>query len=324
MGENANRSGKIGEEKAKRLLKLIGWHKLLENIEIKCNRSTHKNEQENQKRTHGVDLLYAMNNPFYDNRTDIIVISTKHTVDIYPGTDDAQKKAFRSHLDDLQHTIECSQRDSNINAYIDSSKPKRNREFIGLLFWLQSDHEKASFQNMKLKLHNAEISPNYKYPVYLIDNHTYGFVESVFNDINSKSTQNNYKDYAFYSPSILGTSTAMSVQENRISKELPLELLASGILVFRVLENDNNQILVLYTSSHFTEDNYRKMLAYGLRFSENFYPKVVIGMVGYNETLHEQAAIRAEATFKNRTEHCSVFSYQPNQMMGAYKLRNEE
>lgn len=49
MGENANKSGKIGEEKAKRLLDLIGWKGPLENHEIKCNKSTHKTEGEIKK-----------------------------------------------------------------------------------------------------------------------------------------------------------------------------------------------------------------------------------------------------------------------------------
>lgn len=320
MGEKANKSGKIGEEKAKKLLKLIGWSDLLEGHEIQCNRSAHLNEKGNKKPTHGVDLLYVMNNPFHDNRTDVFIISAKHTINVYPKTDNARKKAFRSHLEDLQHTIECSKSDSEINSYIDSSSPKRNKEFIGILFWLQTDHEKATFQNMKEKLSNAEIDSDYKYPVYLIDNHLYGFVESVLSDINAKSTENNYQSYDFYAPSIVGSTTAISVNEDRIGKALTLELLASGIIIFKVCEKDNTPTLVIYSTSIFSEDSYRKLLAYGLRFSDSVYQRVEIGMLGYNETLHEKDVLKAQATFNARTEKCNVFAYQPHQMMAAYKL----
>lgn len=320
MGENANKSGRIGEKKARKFLNLIGWDHLLENIEIKCNKSEHKNKEDKKKSTHGVDLLYVKNNPSHDSRTDIFVISTKHTIDIYPTTDLARKRAFKSHLEDLQHTIECSQTNSEINEFINAFQPKRNREFIGILFWLQTDHEKAHFQNMKKELFNVEISSNSKYPVYLIDNHLYGFVESVLGDINAKNTKKDYQSYEFYSPSIIGSTTAISVGDNRVGKELALELLASGIIVFKVIEKDNTQTLVLYSTSIFAEDSYRKLLAYGLRFSDNGYQKVKIGMLGYNEALHRQQALKAQAIFRGRKEECSVFVYHPSQMMGGYKL----
>lgn len=264
------------------------------------------------------------NNPFHDSRTDIFVISTKHTMKIYPTTDNACKNAFKSHVEDLQHTIECSQTDSEINEYINSFRPKRNKEFIGILFWLQTDHEKAKFQNMKKMLFNIETNSSYKYPVYLIDNHIYGFVESVLDDINAKNTTKVYQSYEFYSPSVIGNTTSISVSDNRVGLELALASLSSGTIVFKVLEKDNTQTLILYSSSIFSEESYRKLLAYGLRFSDNAYDRVEIGMLGYNEALHHKEALKAQATFKNRSEKCNVFVYQPNQMMGAYKLKRND
>lgn len=101
-------------------------------------------------------------------------------------------------------------------------------------------------------------------------------------------------------------------------------MLAAGILIFHVVEENNTQTLILYSSSTFTEENYRKMLAYGLRFSENAYQKIKIGMLGYNETLHKQDATRAQIVFRDRDEECSIFGYTPNQMMGGYKISEDD
>lgn len=324
MGESSNRSGKIGEEKAKRLLPRMGWLNLLEGHGIKCFRSSHITDKGSKKQSHGIDFLYAMNNPFHDNRTDVIVVSVKHTIGIYPNSDQQIKKAFGSYLEDLQQTLECSERDSGVQSYIDSSAPKKNKELVGLLFWLQSDNEKFNFQNMKQKLQNAEISSDYKYPVYLIDNHSYGFVESVLDDMDSQKSKKHYQSYKFYSPSILGATTAISVSENRVNNILPLELLAAGVLIFHVVENNLSQTLVIYTTSCFTEENYRTMLAYAFSFFDAGYQKVSIGMLGYNDARHDQCALKAQKVFEDRDVECEVFAYHPNQKMGAYKIEEDD
>lgn len=64
MGENAQKIGKKLEILGVELFEMFNWTKKMGDKEIKCTRSSHKNQEGKSKKTHGIDLYMEYKDPY--------------------------------------------------------------------------------------------------------------------------------------------------------------------------------------------------------------------------------------------------------------------
>lgn len=298
-GEKSKSSGEIGEKLAAKLLDMLGWGKALSNISIDCNTRTHLGEGGKQKKSHGEDRVFLYNNPFHDDRTDVVHISVKNTSDKYPGKVGVVTE-LKAHLTELNEIIDCAKNSPELNQIIHSSKVRRHIFHSGVLIWLHNDLTEIE-KDIKPALSHVRLDPNHTTPIYLIDNARATFLLKIIEDLRSKEQNSKF---SFYYPRI---GTAVSVDEERSGALLPLELLAADIVPAKLSVNGATE-LVIYANQTFSEDAYRKLIAYGLNFANGLVNTIRIGMPGYNPARDIQTADRASLAFPNRSEKTSPFS----------------
>ncbi|MBL4566048.1 hypothetical protein, partial [Citrobacter koseri] len=283
-GEKSKKSGEIGEALAKALLNRIGWQHLIHNIAISCNTPTHLNDEGNARQSHGEDQVYLYNNPFHDDRTDFVHVSNKNTLGSYPK-EGTLRSQFKSHIKELNQTIECAKYNSTLREIGTNFKAKRNRYHAGLLIWFHNDHDNIE-KSILADLAPARLDLDTDIPFYVIDNGRATFLLRVVDDLRKRSTGG---DYQFFYPRI---GTSITVDEMRTGKELPLELLASDIIP-AVLNKDGIKELIIYANESFDSTSYKNLMAYGLSFSSGLITNIKIGMPDYNPARDEEAVQKA-------------------------------
>jgi hypothetical protein len=298
-GEKSKTSGEIGEKIAAGLLTKIGWAPNLKNIPIKCNTPSHKNEAGNQRTSHGEDRIFLYNSPFHDSRTEVVHISVKNNIGAYPSTDAAIKKLFKTHLAELHEVIECAQYSEEVQKATTTFKARKNISHSGMLVWVHNDSNDIE-KDIKPVLSKIRLEQDSDVPVYLIDAGRAGFLMNVIDDVELRK-----KPWEFFYP-VIGTVT--TVDEARTGKFLPLEIIASDVLPIVVSDGDKKEMIV-YANQPFSEDAYKKLMAYGLRFSTSLVNTIRIGMPDYNPATHQADAETARLAFSDRAETIEPFSF---------------
>lgn len=112
MGELNKKIGDKLENFGGILFQNLGWDLLAQNLEISCINKNHKNHKNNDKKTHGIDLLFKYNNPF-NNRKEAIIVECKNR----------QWKEFTPAnlnlwTEELLNTVECASISSEVSSYI--------------------------------------------------------------------------------------------------------------------------------------------------------------------------------------------------------------
>ncbi|WP_323644713.1 hypothetical protein [Pectobacterium versatile] len=299
-GEKSKKSGEIGEALATALLERIGWNHLIHNIAISCNTPTHLNNEGNARQSHGEDQVYLYNNPFHDDRTDFVHVSNKNTLGSYPK-EGTLRSQFKSHIKELNQTIECAKYDPALREIGTSYKAKKNKYHSGLLIWFHNDHENIE-KSILADLAPARLDLDTDIPFYVIDNGRATFLLKVVDDLRKRSIGG---DYHFFYPRI---GTSITVDEMRTGKELPLELLASDIIP-AVLTKGGTKELIIYANESFDSTSYKNLMAYGLSFSSGLINKINIGMPDYNPARDGEVAQMARLAFHNRPEEIIPFSF---------------
>ncbi len=129
MGEENKIIGDKLENFSDDLFKNFGWELLAKRLEINCNDKNHKNIKDNQKRTHGIDLLFKYTNPFNDNEEVIIVECKNHKwEDFIPSN-------LNIWIEELLNTVECASSSDIVNGYIGDCALK-----TGLLLFNSTDN----------------------------------------------------------------------------------------------------------------------------------------------------------------------------------------
>lgn len=108
MGELSQENGKKLEKFGYKLFQNLGWKILGQNIEINCTRSSHKNAEGNNKRTHGIDLLFGFYNPF-KKRNEAVIVECKNRQ--WSNYTTANLDLW---IEELVNTVECAPNDSNV------------------------------------------------------------------------------------------------------------------------------------------------------------------------------------------------------------------
>lgn len=300
MGENSKRSGEIGEALAKALLTRIGWKTLMQNVSIDCNTPTHLNVEGNARRTHGEDQIFLYHNPFHDDRSDIVHVSNKNVLGKHSRSATLRSQ-FKSHLKELHETIDCAKFSPKLRDACSTFGAKKIRQHSGLLIWLQNDLEEierdivSELSTVRLDIYSSD-------PAYVIDNARASFLLKVIDNVKSKAVDG---EFSFYYPRI---GTAISVDENRTGKFLPLELIAAEIIP-AVVRREGAQQLVLYTNEPYSSESYKRMVAYGLNFGTGLVTSIAIGMPDFNPAVHQNEVNEVRMAFHTRTEEITAFSF---------------
>ena len=299
-GEKSKKSGEIGEALATALLERIGWYNLIHNISIECNTPSHVTEKRKQRQSHGEDQVYLYNNPFHDDRTDIVHVSNKNIIGRYPqvGT---LRTIFKSHIKELGETIECAKHNQKLREIGTAFQARKKRYHAGLLIWLHNDHEDIE-KNILADLAPSRTDVEGEIPYYIIDNGRAAFLLKVVDDLRRRAVGG---DYNFFFPRI---GTSITVDEMRTGRALPLEILASDIIP-AVVTKDGKKELFLYANEAFHIDSYKNLMAYGLNFASGLITTIRIGMSNYNAARDEEDASHARLVFHNRDETISPFSF---------------
>lgn len=300
-GEKSKRSGEIGEKLANRLLIIMGWKNALQNIPIACNTPAHVNADGNRRVTHGEDQIFIYHNPFHDDRTDIVHISNKNHLGAY-AKGQTLKSQFKGHLKELLETIECAKFSPELKELANSFQTKKTKSHAGLLIWMQNDDSDLE-RGIISEISNVRLDTDFTTPVYVVDNARATFLLNVTDSLKRLTS---HGEYEFYYPRI---GTALTVDENRKGKILPLELVGADIIPAIIRAGETNE-LVLFANEKFDKDAYEKMIAYGLNFANGLVEKIHIGLEDYNPAQDEATARMARMAFHARTEKIVPFSFK--------------
>lgn len=300
-GEKSKKSGEIGEKLANELLDIMGWKNTLQNISIECHTPTHLNADGNPRISHGEDQIFLYHSPFHDDRTDIVHVSVKNHLGAY-AKGQTLKTQFKGHLKELLETIECAKNSPELKLLSNAFQTKKIKTHVGLLIWLQNDDSDLE-RGIISEISNARLDSEFSTPVYVVDNARATFLLNVTDSLKRLA---NGGSFEFYYPKI---GTALTVDENRRGKILPLELLGSDIMPALVRVGGKLE-LVVFANEKFTQESYERMIAYGLNFGSGLVDKIHIGMEDFNPAQDQNAARLARMAFHTRPEEILPFSYK--------------
>jgi hypothetical protein len=102
MGEKAKLIGEKLENFGKDLFSKFGWRELLRDKEIQCVKFQHKNKEDKNKRTHGIDFLHICEDPYNGKNIGIITECKNRT------WSNINKSNLNTWLKELINAIECS------------------------------------------------------------------------------------------------------------------------------------------------------------------------------------------------------------------------
>lgn len=158
MGEKSQENGKIFEDYMVNLLESFEWKILGRNIGIDCIRSSHKNNKNGQKTSHGIDILGAYYNPF-TNRNEAIIVECKNR-----QWNNISKSNVNDWLNELINTIECAPHSPEISKLL--------QEYVligGILACNPSDNNYNKEKAMNIRLGIQIPKKKYPYILYLAD-----------------------------------------------------------------------------------------------------------------------------------------------------------
>ncbi|WP_022950946.1 GapS4a family protein [Leucothrix mucor] len=300
-GEGSKSSGEIGEKIASKLLDKIGWKLSMHNVSIRCNTSTHLNESNNQKKSHGEDQIFVYDDPFHDEVTEFVHVSVKNTKNPYPATQDAIKKKVKEDMDELHEIIECARYSEELSIIEDQVNPKKYKKHSGLLVFL-SNHIDELETSLRPSLANMRLNNSSSTPIYLIDNARASFLLQVIDHLDKECSTTG--KYEFYYPNL---GTAVSVDTEPKGSYLPLGMIASDLVV-AIVQKDKTKEMFLYSNDPFSDDSYKKLIGYGLSFSRGLIDTIKIGISNFNPTKDMEDATRIRLAFQDRNESVTPFS----------------
>lgn len=300
-GEGAKNSGEIGEKIASKLLDKIGWNPSMYNVSIPCSTSSHLNSSNNPRQTHGEDQIFAYDTPFHDDTTEFVHVSVKNTNKHYPKGEKGLKTTAKKFMEELHEIIECAKYSEQLAEIEDQVGSKKHKNHSGLLVFLSNNTDELD-RNIRSELSTLRLDNASSTPIYLIDNARASFLLRVIDHLEANT--NSGESYKFYYPKI---GTAVSVDIERKGTYLPLEMIASDVVV-AIVEKGQESEMYVYSDETFDSDSYQKLIGYSLGFSSSLINTIKIGMTGFNPTQDSESAQKIRLGFKERSETIEPFS----------------
>ena len=192
MGEKAKKIGDKLEGFGEKLFERFGWGELTRDEQIICNKSTHKNESNAKKETHGVDIFHKYYDPYKNQNIGIITECKNYQWQSINQSN--MQKWFNQLLD----TIECSQINESMGEY--TSQCDGVNTGILLIHANDGKYNEEEFRKYlnQLKYPSKRCTTN----IFIASNKEIEKWDSMFEYIEKKFS--NEKDkFGFYYPSIL-------------------------------------------------------------------------------------------------------------------------
>ncbi len=290
MGEWSKKIGEYGEDVVEKFFSVIGWNDLSKGVVLPCIQpEKHKNEQGNQRQTHGIDFLYSYMSPLVSNQLNNVITSVKYKTIKYPNS---PTNLFKEFMDDLVTTLECFDISEEKNLSIDGFSYSSIND-IGVLFWLNNQED--SNDDLISIIASARIDFIANKTIFIMDNKRVGFILEVMRYI---KTQAHKYNYAFYYP-----NTGQNINPlNRINtgKMLPVEFLNSTIIPIKLENKDNPKetSLFLATLDAFDEEDLIRLMGLAKDISTDLAGEVIIAFLDYQELKHSNLVSRAKQKFQ--------------------------
>jgi len=301
-GEDSKRSGEIGERLAKAFLELIGWESSLQSVPIHCNNTDHKTASDNQRRSHGDDLVFIYNNPFYDSRTDVVHISVKNNLNGYAEKESELKNDFKHHLEETNEIISCAQYDSTLSNLLSNHKSRKHKEHSGLLIWTSSETSSASKDVLSIVKNVRSLDEKCSKNVYVVDGARIHFILTAITHIKAEAS---IDQFDFFYPETGGLVNRL---DERHGSVLPLELVVSDVIPIKARSSEK-ETLYLYVNQQFEQDCYRRALSLALGFAGAWPHEIRIGFPDYNAAHHANDVVASELPFVGRKKKFVPFCF---------------
>lgn len=290
MGEWSKSIGEEGERITKFVFEdILEFNSLQENISTKCIKGEKHKTAEKDKTTHGIDGLIYYESPVEDNLLDIVLISSKYTLEYakYPKSD------FKSHIKDLAFTLECF-KSSKIKSDINYKFNNVNKtDLTGILVWLSNDSEKD--YDIISKIKNTTLSSDLKFDrIIILDNQRVNFLyESIFKIKQLYGKEN--VDFVYHNSGL----NFDKIQRSSFGKIFPLNYLYSDIIVLRVF-NKEEVVLQIFINDDFSSTSFSQILSFAKTFDQvNAAKKIILNYKNYDSLRDQNIVKDALVNFKD-------------------------
>lgn len=299
-GEKSKSSGEFGEQLTAAFLEAIGWKQGLRSISIPCNNDSHVGSGGNARKSHGDDGVFIYNNPFYENRTDIIHVSAKNNIDGYSTREGDLRSSLKAFVSEANEIIDCAQYDDELRQIIDAFSGRKRKEHSGLLVWTSSHNDSADRDVLTsvagLKGLGEECTKN----VFLVDGARINFILRVIDHVKREVGDS----FNFYYPD----TGLVNKADERHGKFMPLELVVADMIPLKVQLKDEER-LYLYVNQSFDRSCYTRAIALALSITGGWCREIRVGFPDYNEAQHATDAAAAKLPFENRQKKISSFGF---------------
>lgn len=304
MGEWSKKIGEHGENIIEKLFEIIGWNDMIKGIDIPCSNKLHKNKNDNQRNTHGIDFIFSYMNPLVSEQLSNVLISAKYKTIKYPNS---AVSTFKGYINDLRTALECYEfsefRDNNVSGFETSSIND-----AGVLVWLNNN---STSDDLISKVSTARVTESdFNKSLFIVDNKRVAFLLEVMEFIKTKADK---YDYSFYYPNT-GRNINPVTREND-GKILPLEYLNSSIIPIKLVNKNNNnnkeKSLVLATIDNFEDGDFIRLIGLSKDISTELVGEVVIAFPDYDKLKHETSVLQAKQKFQvqDYTKNVRVVNY---------------
>lgn len=288
MGEFSKLVGEHGENLAGVFLDLIGWKPRMQQFDLPCSYEHHDNSVE-----HGVDAYYHYKSPLIDDVLDHVIVSVKYSADGY-GKD--YKQRFKKSLKQLLETVECFDRTDYKHRVNNSYVGVSRSTTCGLLIWFHGNVNENQSIIDKIKDVRFSDDLTISRPIVIIDKRRMEFV--------SESILLVMKNYGEHKIDFLyqNTGNNLSASEKITNGNyLPVQMISSGCLVFRVQPPQSNDVIVcICCDESFSKDAFEKTVGLAQELTLNLPSKVEIYFPDFQPEKHNVLIDDVKMLFGNR------------------------
>lgn len=299
-GETSKSSGEFGERLAESFLKEIGWDQGITSLSIPCTSSAHKNAGGKQRESHGDDRVFIYNNPFYEDRTDIVHVSVKNNIGGYAKEESKLRRSLKGFVEEANQIIECAQHDDRLINILRNFKGKKRREHSGLLIWTSSHNDSADRGILGAVAGMIGLGETCTKNIYLVDGARINFILNAIAHVQ----RDKGASYSFFYPD----TGLVNKSDERHGRILPLELVVADMLPLKVV-SANEERLHLYVNQSFDPVGFTRVIALALQFTGAWCKEIRIGFPDYNVAQHAGDAAAAKLPFQERDKKISPFCF---------------
>ncbi len=271
MGELSRLIGEQGENIIiKHIIPhILGWRGA-SNLGFACN-----SKKQHEKLSHDIDAFATYESPLIADNQDIIYCSIKNT------ESRSVKSDFKKFAESIAQAAECFIRNQKY-AQLTSSIIKTKRKHSLVLFWL--NHKEEDDFSLLKGIGNSIISElNFNFErIFLVDNKKVNFLYSSLLFV--KSLYPNDKIDYFYHQT--GINETIYGGRKLGGKELPIELVNSSIIPFRIIVENDRKILVLVLNELFDEDSLKRLMGLAQNLTSGWCNKIILAFPDFRSKDH--------------------------------------